>query len=193
MTGVLVVLGRQGSGKGTQCARLAETHEGVVHCSTGDILRAAAESDTPLGRQAASIMAAGELVPDDVMCEIVAQRLAAPESAGALVLLDGFPRTPAQADALASMTAPDGLAGAMLLEVEVAEASGRMLTRGRPDDTAAGIARRLELYETETAPLVDWFERRGVLYRVDGLGDPDVVFRRIVAALAGLLPPSQPR
>lgn len=188
MSGVIAVLGRQGSGKGTQCAMLAERHDGVVHVSTGAMLRDAAATDTPLGRQAAAVMAEGELVPDDVMCDIVTERLAVPASEGTTVLLDGFPRTPAQADALAAMTAPDGLRGAVLLDVDVEEVSGRMLARGRDDDTAAGIARRLELYEEQTAPLVAWFDQREMLRRVDGVGDPEEVYARLVAAVRELVP-----
>ena len=188
MGGVIAVLGRQGAGKGTQCAMLAERFDGVVHVSTGDMLRGAAASDTPLGRRAGAIMAAGELVPDDVMCEIVAQRLAALEATAAVVLLDGFPRTPAQAEALAAMTAPDGLRGAVLLEVGTEEVSARMTARGRTDDTAAGIARRLELYEAQTAPLVDWFAQRGQLRAVDGTGEPPEVFERLAGAVGGLVP-----
>lgn len=172
---------------------LAERHDGVVHVSTGDMLRDAAVTDTPLGRQAAAVMAAGELVPDDVMCDIVTERLGAAASAGATILLDGFPRTPAQADALATMTTPGGLRGAVLLDVDVEEVSGRMLARGRDDDTAAGIARRLELYEKQTAPLVAWFDRREILRRVDGVGDPEEVYVRLVAAVRELVPPALSR
>ena len=188
MSGVIVVLGRQGSGKGTQCDLLQQRYHGVVHVSTGDMLRDAATSGTPLGRRAEAIMAAGELVPDDVMCDVVAERLAPLLQPGTTVLLDGFPRTPAQADALAGMTGPDGLLGAVLLEVDVQEVSARMLARGRVDDTAAGIARRLELYEERTAPLVDWFTARGLLLRIEGTGAPEEVFARLAAALGGLVP-----
>lgn len=188
MSGVIAVLGRQGAGKGTQCALLVERYSGAIHISTGDMLRDAAAADTPLGRRAASIMAAGELVPDDVMCDVVAERLGSLPAAVAVVLLDGFPRTPAQADALVGMTAHSGLAGAVLLEVGTEEVSDRMITRGRSDDTAASIARRLELYETQTAPLVDWFDRRGMLRRVDGTGTPEQVFDRLAAAVCGLVP-----
>ena len=187
MGGVIAVLGRQGAGKGTQCAMLAGRFDGVVHVSTGDMLRDAATSDSPLGRRTGAIMAAGELVPDDVMCEIVAERVGPLLAAGATVLLDGFPRTPAQADALAEMTAPGGLAGAVLLEVGTEEVSDRMMARGRTDDTAAGIARRLELYETQTAPLVDWFGERGLLRRVDGIGEPAEVFDRLADVVRGLV------
>jgi len=188
MSGVIVVLGRQGSGKGTQCALLQRRYDGIVHVSTGDMLRDAAASGSPLGRLAEAIMAGGELVPDDVMCDVVAERLAPLLESGTTVLLDGFPRTPAQAASLAVMTAPGGLLGAVLLDVDVAEVSERMLARGRHDDTAAGIARRLELYEAQTAPLVDWFTERAMLRRIDGTGTPAEVFDRLTAAIGGLVP-----
>ena len=188
MSGVIVVLGRQGSGKGTQCALLQQRYDGVVHVSTGDMLRDAAASGTALGRRAEAIMAAGELVPDDVMCDVVAERMRPLLDSGVTVLLDGFPRTPAQAASLAELTAPDGLLGAVLLEVDVAEVSERMLARGRHDDTAAGIARRLELYEAQTAPLVEWFTERGMLQRINGTGTPPEVFDRLTAAVGGLVP-----
>ena len=188
MGGAIAVLGRQGAGKGTQCALLAERFDGVVHVSTGDMLRDAASSDSPLGRRTEAIMAAGELVPDDVMCDVVAERVGSLLAAGATVLLDGFPRTPVQADALAAMTAPDGLLGAVLLEVGTEEVSDRMMARGRTDDTAAGIARRLELYETQTAPLVGWFGERGLLRSIDGTGEPAEVFDRLAGVIRGLVP-----
>ncbi|MCY4631196.1 MAG: adenylate kinase [bacterium] len=188
MNGVVVVLGRQGAGKGTQCGLLQDRYDGVAHVSTGDMLRDAAASGTPLGAHAEAIMATGDLVPDDVMCDVVAERLAALDRSGVTVLLDGFPRTPAQAEALAGMTAPDGLLGAVLLEVDVREVSERMQARGRGDDTAEGIARRLELYETQTAPLVDWFAERGLLRRINGTGEPAEVFDRLATAIGGLVP-----
>ena len=188
MSGVIVVLGRQGSGKGTQCALLQQRYDALAHVSTGDMLRDAAASGTPLGRRAEAIMAAGELVPDDVMCDVVAERMRPLLDSGVTVLLDGFPRTPAQAASLAELTAPEGLLGAVLLEVDVQEVSGRMLARGRQDDTAAGIARRLEIYEAQTAPLVGWFAERGMLRRIDGTGPPAEVFDRLAAAVGGLVP-----
>ncbi len=188
MSGVIVVLGRQGSGKGTQCELLQERYDGIVHVSTGDMLRAAAASGTPLGLRAEAIMAAGELVPDDVMCDVVAERLTPLLRSGVVVLLDGFPRTPAQAEALSEIAGLGGLLGAILLEVDTDEVSERMLARGRADDTAASIARRLEIYESRTAPLVDWFEVRGLLERIDGTGEPQEVFDRLSAAVSGLVP-----
>jgi len=180
----LVILGRQGSGKGTQCARLMESF-GPVHVSTGDMLRAAVATGTEFGRQAEAIMDAGELVPDEVMNGIVAERLSADDVVERGVLLDGYPRTPAQAEALqeALDSAGTHLDLALNLEVPIEEATRRMLNRARADDTEEAILRRLALYETETAPLVAWFEKRSLLITVDGLGSEDEVFQRLRRAV----------
>jgi len=180
----LVILGRQGSGKGTQCARLMESF-GPVHVSTGDMLRAAVATGTELGRQAEAIMEAGELVPDEIMNGIVAERLSADDVVERGVLLDGYPRTPAQAEALqeALDSAGTHLDLALNLEVPIEEATRRMLDRARADDTEEAILRRLALYETETAPLVAWFEKRSLLITVDGLGSEDEVFQRLRRAV----------
>ncbi len=180
----LVILGRQGSGKGTQCARLMESF-GPVHVSTGDMLRAAVATGTEFGRQAEAIMDAGELVPDEVMNGIVAERLSADDVVERGVLLDGYPRTPAQAEALQEVLDSAGthLDLALNLEVPIEEATRRMLDRARADDTEEAILRRLALYETETAPLVAWFERRSLLITVDGLGSEDEVFQRLRRAV----------
>lgn len=177
----LVILGRQGSGKGTQALRLAAKY-GVVHISTGDMLRAAVEEGTAFGLQAKAIMDAGDLVPDDVMVGIVTERLARPDVVGSGFLLDGFPRTEAQAESLAEL-AGDRLHLAINLDVAVDEVTRRMLSRNRADDTAEAIARRLDLYEQQTAPLLAWFGTRGALVVVDGLGTEDEVFDRLVAAI----------
>ena len=180
----LVILGRQGSGKGTQCARLMESF-GPVHVSTGDMLRAAVATGTEFGRQAEAIMDAGELVSDEVMNGIVAERLSADDVVERGVLLDGYPRTPAQAEALeeALESAGTHLDLALNLEVSIEEATRRMLDRARADDTEEAILRRLALYETETAPLVAWFEKRSLLITVDGLGSEDEVFQRLRRAV----------
>ena len=181
----LVILGRQGSGKGTQSAMLVDKY-GCVHVSTGDMLRAAVEAGTQLGREAEAIMAAGDLVPDDVMCGIVGERLAEPDIVEHGVLLDGFPRTPAQADALLDMVGADGLDAAVNIDVPVVEVTQRMLDRGREDDTREAIGRRLELYEAQTAPLLSWFEEHGLLHTVEGLGTPEEVFGRLVSVIDSL-------
>ncbi|MBJ31028.1 MAG: adenylate kinase [Acidimicrobiaceae bacterium] len=184
----LVILGRQGSGKGTQAARLVGNY-GLVHVSTGDMLRAAMAAGTELGRQARALVDAGELVGDDVVNGIVVERLAEADVAERGFLLDGYPRTPDQAAALESFLAEAGtpLDGALNLDVPVDEVTARMMARGRADDTEEGIRRRLALYESETAPLLAWFDERGLLDVVDGLGDEESVFARLSAAVDGRL------
>jgi adenylate kinase len=176
----LVILGRQGSGKGTQAARLVEAYS-PVHVSTGDMLRAAVAAGTELGRRAGALMDAGDLVGDDLINGIVAERLAQPDVAEHGFLLDGYPRTPDQAAAMEGFLAEAGttLDGAVNLDVPVDEVTARMLARGRADDTEEAIRRRLDLYEAETAPLLVWFADRGLLDVVDGIGDEDVVFGRL--------------
>ena len=176
----LVILGRQGSGKGTQAARLVEAYS-PIHVSTGDMLRAAVADGTELGRRAGALMDAGDLVGDDLINGIVAERLARSDVAEHGFLLDGYPRTPDQATAMEGFLSEAGttLDGAMILEVPVDEVTARMLARGRVDDTEEAIRRRLDLYESETAPLLAWFADRGLLEVVDGMGDEDVVFGRL--------------
>lgn len=180
----MVILGRQGSGKGTQSTRIAETF-GCVHVSTGDVLRAAVAAGTEFGKQAAEIMDAGRLVGDDIMNGIVADRLAEDDIMSGGVLLDGFPRTADQADALERILADLGqtLTIAVNLDVPVEEVTQRMMARGRSDDTEEAIARRLALYEEQTAPLLDWFAERGLLATVDGLGEENEVFSRLTEAI----------
>ena len=180
----LVILGRQGSGKGTQAARLVGNY-GPVHVSTGDMLRAAMAAGTELGRQARALVDAGELVGDDVVNGIVAERLAEADVVERGFLLDGYPRTPDQAAALEGFLAEAGtpLDGALNLDVPVDEVTARMMARGRADDTEEAIQRRLDLYESSTAPLIAWFEDRGLLTVVDGLGSEDEVFGRLCDAV----------
>ena len=187
MTAVhLVILGRQGSGKGTQAARLVEAYR-PIHVSTGDMLRVAVAAGTELGLQARALMDAGDLVGDDLINGIVAERLAQPDVAENGFLLDGYPRTPDQAAAMEVFLAEAGtpLDAAVNLDVPVDEVTARMLARGRADDTEEAIRRRLALYESETAPLLVWFADRGLLDVVDGLGDVDVVFGRLADVIDG--------
>lgn len=182
----MVILGRQGSGKGTQSARLVEAY-GCVHVSTGDMLRAAVAEGTELGRAAEAVMAAGGLVGDEIMNGIVRQRLGRADVTASGVLLDGYPRTADQADALEAALAERGqrLAVAVNLDVPIDEVKARMMERARSDDTSEAISRRLALYEEQTAPLLEWFRRRGLLATVDGLGAPDEVFDRLAAVVDG--------
>lgn len=181
----IVIVGRQGSGKGTQSERIVE-HFGVVHVSTGDMLRAAVAAGIGLGAKAKVIMDAGDLVPDELMNAIVADRLGQPDVVENGVLLDGFPRTPAQAEELEVILGDGGVDAAINLDVPIEVVTERMVARGRADDTAEGIARRLELYEAQTAPLLEFFDERGVLHTVDGIGGEDEVFGRVEAVLVGV-------
>ncbi len=180
----LVILGRQGSGKGTQSLRIAEKF-GCIHVSTGDMLRAAVAEGTELGLQASAVMESGGLVSDGIMNGIVAERLSKPDIVADGVLLDGFPRTADQADALESMLADLGqaLSLAINLDVPVDEVTQRMMARGRSDDTEEAIRRRLQLYEEQTAPVLHWFDQRDLLTTIDGLGIESEIFDRINTAI----------
>ena len=178
----LAIFGRQGAGKGTQSQRIVDAF-GVVHISTGDMLRAAIADETALGLAAQSIMDEGGLVDDETMIGIVGERLAQPDIVERGVLLDGFPRTPTQADELVRILGERSIDAAINLEVSIDEVTARMLERGRDDDTPEAIAKRLGLYESQTRPLLDWFDERGLLLEVDGLGVEDEVFGRVQSAL----------
>ncbi len=178
----LVIFGRQGAGKGTQCAHLVEQY-GVAHISTGDMLRAAATAGTELGLQAKEIMDAGGLVSDEIMIGIVIERLAQDDASTAGFVLDGFPRTVAQAEALVEGLGDDGLDAAIELDVPLDEVRSRMMSRGRDDDTPEAIQKRLDLYDAQTQPVIDWFDANGSLVRVDGFGGEAEVWARLSAAV----------
>ncbi len=174
----LVILGRQGSGKGTQCALLVD-HYAIPHISTGDMLREAVAEGTDFGKMAKQIMDRGDLVSDDIIVGVVEERLSKADAVPGF-LLDGFPRTVGQAEALAAIAAP---AVVVNLDVPTDLVLERMLARGRADDTEEAITRRLELYEEQTAPLVAYYDGLGVLVTVDGVGEVDEVFARVVKAI----------
>jgi adenylate kinase len=178
----LVIFGRQGAGKGTQCEYLVD-HYGAVHVSTGDMLRDAVAEGTEFGRKAKEYMDAGNLLPDDIIVGVVEERLSRSDVADRGFILDGFPRTVGQAKALWDVLGEDGIELAVDLDVPLDVVKERMLGRGRDDDNAEAIARRLELYEEQTVPAIDWFDDHGVLVRVDGQGTPDEVAERLIAAI----------
>ncbi|GAB2615086.1 adenylate kinase [Pseudactinotalea suaedae] len=181
-------MGPPGAGKGTQASRLAE-HLGVPAISTGDIFRANVAERTELGQQAQRYMDAGEYVPDEVTNAMVADRLAA-DDATAGFLLDGYPRTEAQVGELDRMLEAAGVSLDVVVELTadvdelVKRLLGRAAEQGRSDDTESVIRRRLEVYSEQTAALVDVYDARGILVRVDGLGSVDDVAARLLDALS---------
>jgi adenylate kinase len=185
----LILLGPPGAGKGTQAQRLVERH-GIVQLSTGDMLRAAVAAGTPVGQRAKAIMDRGDLVSDDVMIDIIADRIERPDSAKGFIL-DGFPRTIAQADALSDLLARKGLKLDAVIEIAVDDAvlrdriAGRAMETGgaRADDTLETLAKRLAVYHAQTAPVADYYRRKGMLKTVDGMGTMD----QVGAAIENLL------
>jgi adenylate kinase len=183
-----IVFGPPGSGKGTQATRIeGEFH--LAHLSTGAILRAEVRRGTEVGKEVGRSMAAGDLVPDDIIVSIVRQRLPESEN-GPGVLLDGFPRTLEQARALDEMLADEGHRVDFVIALDVTEdvLVKRILKRaaveGRADDTEEAIAERMREYHKLTAAVLDYYRKKGVRVEVvDGLGDPDVVFGRIRKAV----------
>jgi len=182
----LVIFGRQGAGKGTQAARIVD-HYGVAHISTGDMLRAERDAGTELGLKANEYMSAGNLVPDDVIIGVAKSRLTSPEVEASGFILDGFPRTIDQAQALIDHLGTAGLDAVINLEVPLDEVKTRMMSRGREDDTEEAIAQRLDLYEQETRPVLAWFAEQGLLVTVDGLGAEEEIFGRLTAVIDDLL------
>jgi adenylate kinase len=208
----LVMLGRQGAGKGTQAVRLAQ-HFVVPHISTGDMLRAAVASGTEFGLKAKTVMDAGQLVSDEIMVGVVHERLNESDTTKRGYILDGFPRTEAQAVALGKITADRPLDVVLNLEVPEEVVLERITKRRvcvtcghiysvdsppkngwicdvdggevvqRDDDTEEAVRKRLDLYAAETLPLVEFYRGLGRLVEIDGMGTPDDVFARLLAAV----------
>jgi adenylate kinase len=183
----VLLLGVQGSGKGTQARRIAAEY-GIPHIATGDLLRAEIGAETELGRRVKSILDRGELVPDETMTEFIREQLARPETSEGFVL-DGYPRTMAQADALDALLAELGRPLTIVFELQVPDevATARMLKRaaeeGRTDDTPEAIARRVQLYHDETEPIVSHYRAAGNLVGIHGDRPVNEVFAEIQDAL----------
>jgi adenylate kinase len=184
----VLVLGPQGSGKGTQATRISAVH-GVPHVSTGDMFRAAIAARTELGRRVEPILTAGELVPDELTIALIRERLSADDAASGFVL-DGFPRNLVQAEALDDMLAAIGrpLDTVLFFDLDDDTATERMLGRarddGRSDDTPEVIARRLAIYHEQTEPVVARYRESGTLIALDAGESVDDVFAEIGTVLA---------
>lgn len=206
----MILFGPPGAGKGTQAARLLERFK-VAHLSTGDMLRAAVKAQSPLGQAADGYMKRGELVPDQLVCDLVVERLAQPDCARGF-MLDGFPRTVPQAEALERTLEKADIKLDLVLVIEVpddliverivgrrtdpvtgaiyhlkfnpppTEVEARLVQRA--DDTEEACRTRLAKYHAETTPVLPFFEPRGIVRRVDGVGTPDEVTARIVATIS---------
>ena len=190
----LILLGPPGAGKGTQAQRLVEKH-GIVQLSTGDMLRAAVKAETPIGLRAKDIMARGELVPDEVVIGIIEERIQQPDAAKGFIL-DGFPRTVAQAEALQALLAKkrQKLDGVVELVVDdeillerIEKRAAEMQARGevvRADDNAEALKKRLDTYHSQTAPLSHFYRKKGLLKTTDGMAAIDSVTEAIGTLLA---------
>lgn len=205
----MILVGPPGAGKGTQAARLVDSYK-ITHISSGDMLRAAVKEGTQLGREADTFMKAGKLVPDEVVIGMILERIKKPDCEHGF-MLDGFPRTRPQAQALddAMIRAGVALDAVVLIEVPDALLEERAVGRRtdpetgtiyhlaynppppdivdrlvhRKDDTVEAVTTRVQKYHSETAPIVPYYEAKGILKRVDGVGTPDEVSQRIIAVL----------
>jgi adenylate kinase len=186
----LMLLGPPGAGKGTQAQRLVTEH-GIVQLSTGEMLREAVAAGTPVGLRAKEIMERGDLVPDEVMIEIIDQRLDSSDTAKGFIL-DGFPRTVAQAEALERLLGDKGLALDAVIEITVDEGilqsriENRIQETGgaRADDSIETLKKRMAVYHAQTAPVAQFYRDKGMLKAVDGMGSVDEVGDAIARLLS---------
>jgi adenylate kinase len=183
----LILLGPPGAGKGTQGHLLSEQYN-IPEISTGDILRAAVRQGTPLGQEARYYMGSGALVPDAVIIGVVRERLRQDDTKAGFIL-DGFPRTVAQAEALTRLAEEQARPIEHVISIEVPEQellqrlAGRLKMEGRHDDAEEAVRHRLEVYDSETAPLIQYYRQRGLLRSIPGVGTIDEIFQRITAVL----------
>ena len=188
----LILLGPPGAGKGTQAVRIVETFK-IIQLSTGDMLRAAVAAGTEIGLKAKDIMARGDLVPDEIVVGIIADRIDEADCANGFIL-DGFPRTVAQAEALDKVLAEKGIALDVVVELTVDDAiliqriENRAKETGgaRADDNAETLKKRLEVYHAQTAPLSDYYKKTGLLKTVDGMATIDAVAAEIDGVLGAV-------
>ncbi|MEO0476297.1 MAG: adenylate kinase [Planctomycetota bacterium] len=182
----VVFIGPPGAGKGTQSLRVAD-ELGLTHLSTGDVLRKSRDEGEAIGLEAAKHFEAGQLVPDKLVLQLVADRLAADDCAQGY-LFDGFPRTLGQAESLDELLRERGTPLDAVIEFVIPEKVlfERLSARGREDDDEETVRERLRLYSDMTEPLIGYYMGRGVLRRINALGDPDEVFDRVIAALEEL-------
>ena len=184
----LVLLGAPGSGKGTQATRLKE-HLQVPHISTGDLLRAEVAAGSKLGLAAKEVMARGELVSDAIQLGMLEDRFSRPDTRGGFIL-DGYPRNLAQADALDTLLTRMGQPFDFAVQLEVPtellveRIAGRAAAEGRADDNPESVRKRLDVYDSQTAPVIEFYRQHGQLTVVDGVGSLDEVFTRILEAVA---------
>jgi adenylate kinase len=180
----IVLLGAPGSGKGTQSAAIVERFH-VQHIATGDMLRAEVAAGSSLGKRAKAIMEEGGLVSDDIMLGMIEGRLASTALQTSGFLLDGFPRTLPQAEALDALLIRMGrpLDVALLFEVDYDEIMKRLLLRHRADDDADTVRKRLQVYEAQTAPLIQYYQQQNKLRRVQGMGDIHAISEQIFGIL----------
>lgn len=183
----IVIFGAPGSGKGTQSEKIVAKY-GINHISTGDVLRAEMKNATPLGKIAKGYIDQGQLLPDELIVDMLASTLdGLKNSAG--VIFDGFPRTIAQAEALKNMLAGRGQSVTVMLDLNVPENElmKRLLLRGqqsgRADDNEETIKKRLVVYHSQTAPLIDWYKQAGLYAFINGVGNPDAITEAICEAI----------
>jgi len=186
----IVMLGAPGAGKGTQAVRIAETH-GIPHISTGEMLRGAIAAGSELGQKAKEIVESGALVPDELIVEVIRERLSQPDARAGFVL-DGFPRTIGQAEALDVLLTELGRPLEIVLELELEQETavermlGRAAEQGRADDTPEVIKNRFEVYRRQTEPLSNYYRGKEILVAIDSAPSMDEVFAEIERVLDGV-------